>query len=175
MGLDGLALDEDDDALREMRLNAFLHRGWGYEDRIDEAAWWRFAAVHGRLSILGAAGDESLPAGVLQAGAAADFMVLDRRRLDEEGALVPGVDPWALVLARGCARHIDSVVAQGRCVVQDGRVTGVDEAMLVAQFREQVRAGLAAQGGWAQWGADVRALAEDLGPFYRKGAWLGCC
>ena len=33
MGLDGMAFNEDDDALHEMRLGYALHRGWGFARR----------------------------------------------------------------------------------------------------------------------------------------------
>jgi cytosine/adenosine deaminase-related metal-dependent hydrolase len=53
MGLDGMALDEDDDALREMRLAYALHRGWGYDTTMTRAQLWAFAAEHGRHSVMG--------------------------------------------------------------------------------------------------------------------------
>ncbi|WP_420227502.1 amidohydrolase family protein [Pigmentiphaga litoralis] len=74
MGLDGLALDEDDDALREMRLAYALHRGWGYDVDMTPADLWRFAARNGRRSVIGMEG-ERREAGKLQgsvAGALAD-------------------------------------------------------------------------------------------------------
>ncbi|NYE26992.1 amidohydrolase family protein [Pigmentiphaga litoralis] len=64
MGLDGLALDEDDDALREMRLAYALHRGWGYDVAMTPADLWRFAARNGRRSVVGMAG-EAREAGTL--------------------------------------------------------------------------------------------------------------
>ncbi len=53
MGLDGLGFDEDDDALREMRLAYTLHRGWGYDSTMSAAQLWAFAARHGRRSVMG--------------------------------------------------------------------------------------------------------------------------
>ncbi|MDW8445001.1 MAG: amidohydrolase family protein [Acetobacteraceae bacterium] len=37
LGIDGMAFDEDDDGLREMRLLWALHRGWGFDETIPRA------------------------------------------------------------------------------------------------------------------------------------------
>lgn len=172
MGLDGMALDEDDDALREMRLAYALHRGWGYECTMTRAQLWDFAAVNGRRSVLGAADDGG---GVLRPGAAADLLVLDAEALDDDFELLSDIDPLDLLLARAHGGYIDEVIAGGRVVVQQGRVLGIDEAACVAELNAQVRHKLKAEAGWADWRATVRALGEDLGPFYRRGMGPGCC
>jgi cytosine/adenosine deaminase-related metal-dependent hydrolase len=173
MGLDGMALDEDDDALREMRLAYALHRGWGYETTMTRAQLWAFAAINGRRSVLGAAADDG--GGVLQLGAAADLLVLDAEALDDDVELLPDVDPLDLLLARAHGGHIDEVIAGGRVVVQQGRVLGIDEAAFVAELNAQVRQRLRAEPEWADWRGTVQALAEVLGPFYRRGIGPGCC
>lgn len=173
MGLDGMALDEDDDALREMRLAYCLHRGWGYEVDMSPAQLWDFAAVNGRRSVNGAAAAST--AGKIAEGAPADLLVLDWDAVDDD-ALLPGIDPLNLLLARTNATHIDEVVVGGRSVVQQGRVVTLDEPGLRAELVAQVRSGLAAAGDAQHWRQTVDALAQDLGPFYRGALFLrGCC
>lgn len=172
MGLDGMALDEDDDALREMRLGYQLHRGWGYETTMSRAQLWAFAAENGRRSVQGAAEDGG---GVLQPGAAADLLVLDAETLDDDAELLPDVDPLDLLLARAHGGHIAEVIADGRPVVQGGRVLGIDEPACMAALNAQVRQRLLTEPEWADWRGTVQALAEDLGPFYRRGIGPGCC
>ena len=53
MGLDGTGFDEDDDALREMRVAYMLHRGWGFEMTMTRAQLWDFAGRHGARSVSG--------------------------------------------------------------------------------------------------------------------------
>lgn len=173
MGLDGMSFDEDDDALHEMRLAHALHRGWGFDTVLDRASLWRFAAVHGRRSVRGPLSDD-LPRGVLAPGAAADLLVLDWDRLDDD-ALFDDVDPLDLLLARGRGAHVLEVLAGGRRVVSAGRVTGVDEALLKTELLERVRSALRAEGDPGAWRRQLGELAEDLGPFYRGAAWMGCC
>lgn len=173
MGLDGMAFNEDDDALHEMRLAHALHRGWGYDTTMSRAQLWAFAAVHGRRSVCGAVAD-ACAGGVLAPGAEADLLVPDWDRLDDD-PLFAHVDPLDLLLARGRGAHIDTVVAGGRAVVQGGRVLGIDEPAVRAELLSCVRAGLASNLMWATWQGQVGELAEDLGPFYRHNAWTGCC
>lgn len=173
MGLDGMAFNEDDDALHEMRLAYALHRGWGYDTTMSRAQLWQFAAVNGRRSVRGAQADV-LRGGVVAPGAAADLLVLDWDRLDDD-PLFPDIDPLELLLARGSGAHIDEVIAAGRSVVQQGRVTGIDEPALKAELLAQVRAALAADPAHDAWRRQLGELAEDLGPFYRRSAWAGCC
>ncbi len=169
MGLDGLALDEDDDALREMRLTNALHRGWGYDETMSPAQLWAFAAHHGRRSV--GAVDEG---GRIATGEPADLMVLDWESLDDDG-LWPDIDPLELLLARAHGSHLRQLFVGGRLLVDEGRVITVDEDALKAEMLAQVRSRLRDEPQWARWREQVQVLAEDLGPFYRQARWSGCC
>ena len=157
MGLDGMAFDEDDDALREARLAYALHRGWGYDTTMTPAQLWGFAS-RGRI----------VP------GASADIVLLDWDALDDD-PLFDDIDPLDLLLARAHGGHIDTVIASGRTVVDAGRVCGVDEPALRAELLARMRAALASDAGHHGWRGTVQALAEDLAPFYRRGHFGGCC
>ncbi len=174
MGLDGMAFDEDDDALREMRLAYALHRGWGFDSTMSRSQLWAFAAQHGRRSVRGALPAGQAEGGRIAVGEPADLVLLDWDAVDDD-ALLPGVDPLDLLLARGNGTHIDQVLIGGRSVVQGGRVTTVDEPALRAALTAEVRAAIAARPATLPWRDMVDALAEDLGPFYRRGQHLGCC
>ncbi|MBC7436586.1 MAG: amidohydrolase family protein [Bdellovibrionales bacterium] len=173
MGLDGMAFNEDDDALHEMRLAFALHRGWGFEHSMSRSQLWAFAARHGRRSVRGASAD-ALPGGTVTPGAAADLLVLDWDAVDDD-SLFDDVDPLDLLLARARGLHIDQVVAGGRTVVRNGRVTGIDEAALKTELLASVRAALAEGSDFATWRRQLGELAGDLGSFYRRSSWAGCC
>lgn len=173
MGLDGMAFNEDDDALHEMRLAYALHRGWGFDTTMDRAGIWAFAAHNGLRAVRGLAADATR-GGVVAPGAAADLLVLDWDQLDDD-PLFADVDPLELLLARGRGMHIEQVVAAGRTVVMERRVTGLDEAAAKAELLARVRAGLAAAPGLDVWRRQLGEVAEDLGAFYRRSLWAGCC
>ncbi|CAB3759849.1 amidohydrolase family protein [Paraburkholderia humisilvae] len=172
LGLDCTGTDEDHDALRELRLAYQLHRGWGFDVTMDRAQLWAFAAQNGRRSVLGARADTP-PGGRLAEGAAADLVLVDWDALDDDGLL--NIDPLDLLLARGSGAHIDEVVIGGRTVVARGRVCSIDEAAVRAELIGQLRTKIAAQPSVQAWHATLQALSEDLGPFYLKSAWFGCC
>jgi len=136
LGLDGATLDEDDDALREMRLADLLHGGTGFRVDVDRKAILNAVLVNGRRSVTNS--DEG---GVLSANAPADVLLLDWNTLDAD-RLLPGLDPLDLLFARSTARHIKELIVAGKTIVRDGRVLGIDlPAMnddLLARFRHGI-------------------------------------
>lgn len=170
MGLDGTGFDEDDDALREMRMAYMLHRGWGFDTTMTRGQLWAFAGQHGARSVSGLG---HIATGRIAAGESADLMVLDWERLDDD-SLFGDIDPLDLLLARANATHIDTLLVGGRRVVSQGRVQGIDEPAVRAELIARARAALAADPKHAQWLVTLRALAQDLGPYYQQ-AFGGCC
>jgi cytosine/adenosine deaminase-related metal-dependent hydrolase len=149
MGLDGLAFDEDEDALREMRLAYVLHKASGFDIRMKRADLLRFATGAGRFAVTGAP-----DGGFIAPGAPADLLVLDWSRLAAE-LVEPDVPPLDLLLAKARAEHVRGLFVSGREIVRDGTVTGVDlpalELELLAALQE-------ARGGTA----DIRAAIPEL-------------
>jgi cytosine/adenosine deaminase-related metal-dependent hydrolase len=137
LGLDGLALDEDDDALREMRLTHLLHAGTGFCVEVDRAAMLSVAFVNGRRAVLNA--DDG---GEIAAGQPADLLLLDWNALDED-RLRPDIDPSELLFARATARHVRELIVAGRTVVENGRVSGFDYPAAHGELLTRLRAGMA--------------------------------
>lgn len=165
MGMDGLGLDEDDDALREMRLAYHLHKGWGYEVAMSPAQGVSFAARHGRYAVSGL-----ISSGTIAAGEPADLLVLDGPSLMHDRVFddVPVID---FVLARANAQHIRKVIVGGRTIVENGRVLGVDYEALMAETLAQLKAHINPADTWR---ATVRSLDAALKPFYLQGRHIGC-
>ena len=118
VGVDGLALDEDDDVIREMRLVQGMHGGLGFKRTWTCSEFFGLAVRNGRKAT-GAPGT-----GELVPGAPADFVTIDLDRLDRD-QIMP-VDPLELLFARGNASMVRDVVVDGRTVVSEGRCMGVD-------------------------------------------------
>jgi cytosine/adenosine deaminase-related metal-dependent hydrolase len=132
VGVDGLALDEDDDVLREMRLVQMMHGGLGFKRNWTCAEFLGLAICNGRRAT-GAQGT-----GELVRGAPADFVTIDLDRLDRDQILP--VDPLALLFARGNASLLKDVVVDGRLIVRDGRCTAVDLPAIENELRGIYRA-----------------------------------
>lgn len=139
VGVDGIALDEDDDALREMRLVQMAHDGIGYDRTWTRTEFFDLAIRNGRRAT-GAPGD-----GALLPGAPADFITVNLDRLDRDALLE--VDPVDLLFARGNSSHIDEVVVAGRVVARDGRPTGVDLPVLEKDLNALLRHALPGYAG----------------------------
>jgi cytosine/adenosine deaminase-related metal-dependent hydrolase len=137
LGLDGLALDEDDDALREMRLAHLLHAGTGFRVAVDRSTMLAVAFENGRRAVL-----NTTDGGEIAAGQPADLLLLDWNALDED-RLRSDIDPADLLFARATARHVRELIVAGRTVAKDGQVTGLDYPAARDELLAQLRSGMA--------------------------------
>jgi cytosine/adenosine deaminase-related metal-dependent hydrolase len=134
LGLDGATFDEDDDALREMRLAHLLHQGVAFTTDVDRPAMLRMAFANGRLSVTNT--DDG---GALAPGMPADILVLDWDAVDHE-RLRPDLDPLDMLFARTTMRHIDELMVGGRSVVRQDKVLGVDYPAMRDDMLARLRA-----------------------------------
>ena len=132
VGVDGLALDEDDDVLREMRLVQMMHGGLGFQRTWTTSEFLGLAIANGRKE------PARLGTGALVSGAPADFVTIDLDRLDRD-QIMP-VDAIDLLFARGNASLLRDVVVDGRTIVSEGRCTGVDLPAVEQELRGIYRA-----------------------------------
>ena len=132
VGVDGLALDEDDDVLREMRLVQMFHGGLGFGRTWTPQEFFGLAVANGRKAT-GAPGT-----GELTPGAPADFVTIDLDQLDRD-QIMP-VDSIELLFARGNASLLREVVVDGSKIVSDGRCLGVDLPAIEHELRRIYRA-----------------------------------
>lgn len=156
VGVDGLALDEDDDALREMRLVQGVHGGLGFKRTWTCPEFFGLAIRNGRQAT-GAPGT-----GELAVGAPADFVTIDLDRLDRD-RIMP-VDPIELLFARGNASMVRDVVVDGRTIVSEGRCVGVDlpaiEQELRGIYRANAKQMTGLQRAWPRLSASLQGWFE---------------
>jgi cytosine/adenosine deaminase-related metal-dependent hydrolase len=159
LGLDAGAIDDDDDALRELRLAHLLHVGTGFKVAVGANVMLRLAFANGRFAVTNV--DDG---GTIAPGAPADLLLLDWSALDDD-RLRDDIDPLVLLLARATARHIRALIVAGRTVVSGGKVLGVDFPAAHAEVISRTRAGMAANGALARaLPALERALAAHFEP-----------
>ena len=160
MGLDGCALDEDDDGLRELRLFHLLNHGRGFSDAgLTPSTALKAACATARAGLgLG-------PGGVLDVGMPADVMLLDLAALDRD-ALMP-VDPRDYLFTRAAKTHIAALYLGGKQVLDRGRVLGIDLDATHDTLRAAFRDGLPAKSALIDAWPEIEAA---IGTHYR-----GCC
>jgi cytosine/adenosine deaminase-related metal-dependent hydrolase len=141
LGLDGSTFDEDDDALREMRLAHFLHQGWAFTTDVSRPAMLRMAFQNGRLSVT-----NTNDGGALASGMPADILVLDWDAVDHE-RVRPDLDPQDMLFARSTMRHIHELIVAGRPVVRDGQVLNIDYPVMRDEMLARLRADMHQNAG----------------------------
>lgn len=163
VGLDGHALDDDQDFLRELRLAWTLaHAPGAGASAIAAQTVLQMGTAGGAAATFG----PEIPLGVVAPGALADLVMLDWHALRGLWA-APEADVAALLLRRAARSHVRDVMVNGEWVVRDGRATRVDEGQvqsaLIAQL-ERLKAG--------HNGEEV-VLARQLAPYLRRfyAAW----
>jgi cytosine/adenosine deaminase-related metal-dependent hydrolase len=159
IGLDAGAIDDDDDALRELRLAHLLHVGTGFKVAVGRDVMLRLAFANGRFAVTNV--DDG---GAVAPGAPADLLLLDWAALDDD-RLRDDIDVLDLLMARVTARHIRELIVAGRSVVLGGKVLGVDYPAARDEVIARTRAGMAANGALARaLPALERALAAHFEP-----------
>jgi cytosine/adenosine deaminase-related metal-dependent hydrolase len=137
LGIDGKALDDDDDALRELRLAYLLHAGTGFDRALTRQQALQAAVGNGRFAVTNVN-----DGGLIEAGSAADMLLLDWTALDND-ALREDIEPINMLFSRATARHIRELIVGGRTIVRDGRVTGVDKPAIRHEVLSRMRSGMA--------------------------------
>jgi cytosine/adenosine deaminase-related metal-dependent hydrolase len=136
-GIDSKALDDDDDALRELRLSYLLHAGTGFDLAMTRQQALHAAVSNGRFAVT-----NINDGGLIEAGSAADMLLLDWAALDNDG-LREDVEPINMLFSRATARHIRELIVSGRTIVEDGRITGIDLPAIRHEVLSQMRSGMA--------------------------------
>jgi cytosine/adenosine deaminase-related metal-dependent hydrolase len=160
VGLDALAIDDDDDLLREMRLLRLLHGGTGFEAGVPREAVLEAACCHGAVAA-GSAG-----AGEIAPGSPADLLLLDLKDTMGDHGRGTLTDVTTLLHARATRSCVHTLVVAGRTVVEAGRVTGIDEAALQAALTAQLATHEPAMAAFLP---TLRRYQAALEGFYEEG------
>jgi len=164
LGIDSKALDDDDDSLRELRLSYLLHAGTGFNLAVTRHQALQSSVRNGRFAVTNI--DDG---GTIEAGAAADMLLLDWSALDDD-ALRHDIDPINMLFSRATSKHISELIVGGRSVVSKGAVLGIDLPAVRHEVLAQMRSGMAANGNLA---VALSALDHAIARHYVSEA--PCC
>ncbi len=123
LGVDGSASNDTSNMLAEVRQALLAHRLSADPERWITAEEVLWMATRGGARCLGR--DDI---GSLEPGKAADLILIDTRRLSYAGA---GSDILAAIVFSPWPEPVDTVMVNGRVVVEEGRVRGLEVAVLV--------------------------------------------
>ncbi|HEY4347236.1 MAG TPA: amidohydrolase family protein [Gaiellaceae bacterium] len=129
LGTDGMCSNDGNDMYATVKTAALLHKLWDvdYEEWLGAGTAWSMATANGAA----AAGDrEGL--GRIEPGCRADLVLLDLESLP----FTPLNDPLRQVVLGSTTLAVDSVLVGGSWSLRGGRLTGIDEAAILAEGRE---------------------------------------
>ena len=131
LAVDGSASNDGSSLMEELRVAYLLHRLTSSEKAPSGYQVLKLA-TRGSARLLGR---EDI--GQLAVGKRADLFLVDARRLELAGAEYSPADVLATVGLRG---PVDYTVVEGRIVVKEGRLAGVDEAAVAERARAVCKA-----------------------------------
>ena len=131
LAVDGSASNDGSSLMEELRVCYLLHRLTS-SDKAPSGYQVLKLATRGSAALLGR---EDI--GQLAAGKRADLFLVDARRLERAGAEYSPADVLATVGLRG---PVDYTVVEGRIVVKEGLLAGVDEAAVAERARAVCKA-----------------------------------
>lgn len=132
IGTDGAASGNSLDLFREMGFAARLHKVQPNRATAMPARTVLSLATKGGAAVLGM----EKGSGTLQAGAAADILLIDQRQ--------PHLQPWqdaSTLVYSDCGADVRTVIVNGQIVVRERVVCSVDVAEVLARVRHLARAG----------------------------------
>lgn len=135
IGLDGLALDDDADIWRELRLANTILGPRGIDGvGLERSALLRAVFSTGRLAYDGHEGEG------LTVGSSADVVCLSLSAIASDQIDPRAEVTAALIVGRASRAAVRSVHVAGRETVRDGQLTGLDLAAASAELTAQARA-----------------------------------
>jgi cytosine/adenosine deaminase-related metal-dependent hydrolase len=162
LGIDAGAFDEDDDAVRELRVAKLLQVGIGFDVKVNYADVLKMAVSTGHLGVMNKARNSRV-----EAGEPADLLLLDWGKINDE-KLRTDIDPIPVFFARANAGHIVELIVNGRTVVKNGAVTNIDYTAARREVLARMREGLKREPLVAA----MPALEDAIKRFYQDPV---CC
>jgi 5-methylthioadenosine/S-adenosylhomocysteine deaminase len=132
LGTDGMSSNDGLDMFASLKLASLVHKLWGidYEQWLGAREAWQLATIGGAVAVGDATG-----LGCIEPRRRADLVLLD---LDSH-VFTPLNDPLRQLAFGSSTLAVDSVLVGGEWRVRGGRLTGLDEADVLARARETGR------------------------------------
>jgi len=165
LGLDDKTINDDEDAVMELRMLHKLHRVPDYDLRTP-ALTAREVLAMGTLNGARAVGFDG-QIGALRPGMKADMILVDLGRVLHDPWLTAELPIVEAFVHRAMGEDVDTAIVGGRVVMEHRRLTTLDVDALYREVRKAARAITPAQRRHAQ-------MLQRLKPYYQDwyNAWL---
>jgi cytosine/adenosine deaminase-related metal-dependent hydrolase len=157
LGTDSTGINDDDDMFQEMGLALILHRPPGLEEQTISA----HQVLH--MATLGGAQATTFgeTIGALEPGRRADMVLVDWDHVSSP-YLDPDIDPIEALVSRARVRDVETVIADGVVVYEDGLFPGHDHDAVVREIQDQL------SGPVPEAVCQRRQMYRELGPHLRR-------
>jgi 5-methylthioadenosine/S-adenosylhomocysteine deaminase len=134
IGMDGLSFNDDDDIWAELRLALRLSNlPYGDAQAIAPQDIFKMATNSG-AKLLGLEND----LGELAVGRKADIVLINLERITWPWT-APESDPLQLLINRTTAKDVDTVLVDGKIIVEQGKLKTVDEKTIALELAENLK------------------------------------
>ena len=161
MGLDDKTINDDEDAVMELRLIHKLHRVSGFDlqktPTLDAFDVLKMGTVNA-ARVCGFEGE----LGGIKPGMKADVILVDLEEIMEDPWMSPDLNIAEIFIGRAKGVHVDTVIVGGKVVMENRKMLTFDVEELYKEVRKQAAKGIS---------AEQRRFAEMLQkikPYYQK-------
>ena len=161
LGIDDKGINDDEDAIMELRMMYYLHRVPGF-DLANTPALDAFDILKmGTTNAARVCGFEG-EVGALKPGQKADAILVDLEEIMDDPFMSPDLNIAEIFIHRAKGIHVNTVIVGGRVVMEDRKFLTLDVDQLYKEVREQAKKGIS---------PEQRQFAENLQkikPYYHK-------
>ena len=141
MGIDDKAINDDEDAVMELRLIHRLHRVSGFElegtPALDASDVLRIGTTNA-ARVCGFEGET----GALRPGMKGDVILLDLRRIEEDPWISPDTSIVEAFINRAKGFDVNTVIVGGNVLMEDRRFLTIDVDEIYREVRKQASRGI---------------------------------
>jgi 5-methylthioadenosine/S-adenosylhomocysteine deaminase len=161
LGIDDKGINDDEDAIMELRMIYYLHRVSGF-DLADTPALNAFDVLKmGTTNAAKVCGFEG-EVGALKPGMKADAVLVDLHEIMEDPWMSPDLNIAEIFIHRAKGVHVNTVFVGGEVVMEDRKFRTVDIDDLYKEVRKQAAKGISAEQ------IEFAENLQKIKPFYHE-------
>lgn len=161
LGIDDKGINDDEDAVMELRMIHRLHRVAGF-DLVNTPALNAFDVLQmGTVNAARVCGFEG-ELGALKPGMKADVILVDLQEIMEDPWISPNLNIAEIFIHRAKGVHVNTVIVGGKIVMENRKFLTLDIEQLYAEVRKQASKGIS---------PEQKKFAQNLQkikPYYHK-------